>query len=133
MLFLDSIGADHRMWDGVRAALACPSVAYDARGHGRSPAIPGEADIEAPAEFAAHLERFAALLEDRGPIRNRPDPGTARGGARDDQHRRPPVSSLHDHIAALEAAGLLVRVDRPIGKDSVMHPLVRWQFVGGMK
>lgn len=39
---------------------------------------------------------------------------------------------LHDHIAALEAAGLLVRVDREINKDTEMHPLVRWQFRGGI-
>lgn len=40
---------------------------------------------------------------------------------------------LHGHIDALEASGLLVRVDRPIDKDSEMHPLVRWQYVGGVK
>ncbi len=40
---------------------------------------------------------------------------------------------LHDHIAALEEAGLLTRVDRPIDKDAEMHPLVRWQYVGGLK
>jgi 4-hydroxy-3-polyprenylbenzoate decarboxylase len=39
---------------------------------------------------------------------------------------------LHDHIARLDAAGLLVRVDRPINKDTEMHPLVRWQFRGGI-
>ena len=39
---------------------------------------------------------------------------------------------LHDHIAALEEAGLLVRIDRPINKDTEMHPLVRWQFRGGI-
>ncbi len=39
---------------------------------------------------------------------------------------------LHDHLAALKEKGLLVSVDRPIDKDSEMHPLVRWQFVGGM-
>lgn len=39
---------------------------------------------------------------------------------------------LHEHIDALDAAGLLVRVDRPIDKDSEMHPLVRWQYVGGI-
>ena len=38
---------------------------------------------------------------------------------------------LHDHIAALEAAGQLIRVDRAIDKDTEMHPLVRWQFRGG--
>ena len=39
---------------------------------------------------------------------------------------------LHDHLDALRAAGLLVEVDRPIDKDSQLHPLVRWQFVGGI-
>jgi UbiD family decarboxylase len=39
---------------------------------------------------------------------------------------------LHAHIAALEQKGLLIRVTRPINKDSEMHPLVRWQFRGGI-
>ena len=40
---------------------------------------------------------------------------------------------LHDHIKALDEAGLLVTVDEPVDKDSEMHALVRWQFVGGLK
>jgi len=40
---------------------------------------------------------------------------------------------LHDHIAELQANGLLNRVERPIDKDAEMHPLVRWQYVGGLK
>ncbi|HXQ49698.1 MAG TPA: UbiD family decarboxylase [Stellaceae bacterium] len=40
---------------------------------------------------------------------------------------------LHDHLKALDAAGLLVTVDRAIDKDTEMHPLVRWQFRGGIK
>lgn len=40
---------------------------------------------------------------------------------------------LHDHIAELEAQGLLNRIDRQIDKDAEMHPLVRWQYVGGLK
>jgi UbiD family decarboxylase len=40
---------------------------------------------------------------------------------------------LHDHIRALDEAGLLVTVDRPINKDTEMHPLVRWQFRGGIE
>src|ERR1700687_3990098 len=40
---------------------------------------------------------------------------------------------LHDHIAALEKAGQLIRVDRSINKDTEHHPLVRWQFRGGLK
>ena len=39
---------------------------------------------------------------------------------------------LHDHLAVLEERGLLIRVREPINKDSEMHPLVRWQFVGGI-
>ncbi len=40
---------------------------------------------------------------------------------------------LHDHIRALDKAGLLVTVTRPINKDTEMHPLVRWQFRGGIE
>ncbi|HEY1542413.1 MAG TPA: UbiD family decarboxylase domain-containing protein, partial [Xanthobacteraceae bacterium] len=43
-----------------------------------------------------------------------------------------PYPDLHDHIRAIEDAGLLIRVDRPINKDTEMHPLVRWQFRGGI-
>ena len=39
---------------------------------------------------------------------------------------------FHDHLRALEEAGLLVTIDRPINKDTEMHPLVRWQFRGGI-
>jgi 4-hydroxy-3-polyprenylbenzoate decarboxylase len=42
-------------------------------------------------------------------------------------------SDLHDHIRALDKAGLLMTVDRPINKDTEMHPLVRWQFRGGIE
>ena len=43
-----------------------------------------------------------------------------------------PTLDFQAHLAALEQAGLLVRVDRPINKDTELHPLVRWQFVGGV-
>ena len=39
---------------------------------------------------------------------------------------------FQDHLAALEARGLLRRIDRPIDKDTELHPLVRWQFQGGL-
>src|SRR5215468_7757219 len=39
---------------------------------------------------------------------------------------------LHDHIRSLDQAGLLIKVDREINKDTEMHPLVRWQFRGGI-
>src|SRR6266511_5680128 len=43
-----------------------------------------------------------------------------------------PPLDVQEHLAALEAQGLLLRVDRPIDKDSELHPLVRWQFQGGL-
>ena len=39
---------------------------------------------------------------------------------------------LHDHIEKLDAAGLLYRIDQPVNKDTELHPLVRWQFRGGI-
>ena len=40
---------------------------------------------------------------------------------------------LHEHLDRLEREGLLVRVTEPVDKDQEMHPLVRWQFRGGIK
>src|SRR5436309_11765543 len=39
---------------------------------------------------------------------------------------------LHEHLESLEREGFLVRVRRPINKDTELHPLVRWQFRGGI-
>ena len=41
-------------------------------------------------------------------------------------------TDFQQHLAALEAPGLVVRIDRPIDKDTELHPLVRWQFAGGL-
>ena len=41
-------------------------------------------------------------------------------------------ADLHKHVLALARAGLLVVVDEPINKDAEMHPLVRWQYRGGI-
>jgi 4-hydroxy-3-polyprenylbenzoate decarboxylase len=40
---------------------------------------------------------------------------------------------LHDHVLALAREGLLVVVDEPVNKDTEMHPLVRWQYRGGIE
>src|ERR1700742_2176683 len=56
-----------------------------------------------------------------------------KSGARAKAKSRAAYPDLHDHIAALEKAGQLIRVDRPINKDTEMHPLVRWQFRGGIE
>ncbi len=39
---------------------------------------------------------------------------------------------LHQHVLALARAGLLVVIEEPINKDTEMHPLVRWQYRGGI-
>jgi len=39
---------------------------------------------------------------------------------------------FQDHLVELESRGLLRRVDREINKDTELHPLVRWQFQGGL-
>src|ERR1700761_8680512 len=39
---------------------------------------------------------------------------------------------LHEHIEALRKRGLLIEIDCVINKDTEMHPLVRWQFRGGI-
>src|SRR5579862_7508975 len=44
-----------------------------------------------------------------------------------------PPLDLQEHLRRLEAEGLLIRVDRAIDKDSELHPLVRWQFQGGLR
>ena len=49
--------------------------------------------------------------------------------------QRPPAGpplDFQSHLALLEAQGLLLRVDRAINKDTELHPLVRWQFQGGL-
>ncbi|MDB5568881.1 MAG: ubiD 2 [Hyphomicrobiales bacterium] len=40
---------------------------------------------------------------------------------------------LHEHLDELKRRGLLHVIDRQVDKDSELHPLVRWQFVGGME
>ena len=40
-------------------------------------------------------------------------------------------SDFQEHLANLEKAGLLTRIDKAVCKDTEIHPLVRWQFVGG--
>jgi 4-hydroxy-3-polyprenylbenzoate decarboxylase len=39
-------------------------------------------------------------------------------------------ADLPAHLAILDQRGLITRIDRPIDKDSELHPLARWQFQG---
>jgi UbiD family decarboxylase len=41
-------------------------------------------------------------------------------------------ADLHEHVLALARAGLLHVIDEPVNKDTEMHPLVRWQYRGGI-
>ena len=43
-----------------------------------------------------------------------------------------PPLDFQEHLRLLDARGLVTRIDRPIDKDSELHPLVRWQFQGGL-
>ena len=43
-----------------------------------------------------------------------------------------PRLDFQAHLTDLEEQGLLRRIDRPINKDTELHPLVRWQFLGGI-
>ncbi len=40
---------------------------------------------------------------------------------------------LHDHLQSLDAEGLLIKISREINKDTELHPLVRWQYRGGLQ
>src|ERR1700728_2733188 len=43
-----------------------------------------------------------------------------------------PPLDFQEHLQRLEALGLVTRVERAINKDTELHPLVRWQFQGGL-
>ena len=40
---------------------------------------------------------------------------------------------MRGHIRKLQAKGLLKRVERVMNKDTEIHPLVRWQYRGGLR
>src|SRR5262245_5958312 len=42
-------------------------------------------------------------------------------------------ADLHEHLEELRRRDLLLEIKEPIDKDAELHPLVRWQFVGGME
>src|ERR1700687_5455329 len=71
------------------------------------------------------------MLDQPDPQKGNPPPnppplvGERRVGA-------PPLD-FQEHLARLEAQGLLRRIERAVNKDTELHPLVRWQFQGGLK
>jgi UbiD family decarboxylase len=50
----------------------------------------------------------------------------------DESASRAAYPDLHAHVIELYRKGLLVVIDEPINKDTEMHPLVRWQYRGGI-
>src|SRR5712671_4161048 len=68
----------------------------------------------------------------RARLADRPDPPAALDRYRDSAAHDRGYPDLHEHVLALWRANLLVVVDEPINKDTEMHPLVRWQFRGGI-
>ncbi len=42
------------------------------------------------------------------------------------------AEDIREHIENLDRAGLLVRIKREINKDTEVHPIVRWQYRGGI-
>ena len=55
-----------------------------------------------------------------------------RSRQREDQAVSRAPADFQEHLANIEAAGLLVRIEREVNKDTELHPLVRWQFQGGL-
>src|SRR5262245_16981437 len=60
-----------------------------------------------------------------------PDMDDVTAKARSGQATQPRLD-LQEHLADLEARGLLTRIDHPVDKDTELHPLVRLQFIGSI-
>lgn len=41
-------------------------------------------------------------------------------------------ADFQEHLATLDAAGLVHKISAPVNKDTELHPLVRWQYRGGI-
>ena len=54
------------------------------------------------------------------------------GAGRTAQQKPKIAHDFQEHLAELERHGLVVRIDRPINKDTELHPLARWQFQGAI-
>jgi 4-hydroxy-3-polyprenylbenzoate decarboxylase len=58
---------------------------------------------------------------------------TKKKDARPLQDSKRGYPDLHEHLEELKKRGLLLTIERPIDKDAELHPLVRWQYVGGVE
>jgi hypothetical protein len=89
----------------------------------RLPTIYGKHCIAIAADRTSGAQQEGATKLDVGADARRSAPKPDAG---------PPLD-FQSHLAALEVRGLLLRIHRPINKDTELHPLVRWQFQGGLK
>jgi 4-hydroxy-3-polyprenylbenzoate decarboxylase len=72
------------------------------------------------------------MLDQADDIRRAPSSSSPAAVAGEGRVTAGPRLDFQEHLADLEAAGLVERIDVPINKDTELHPLVRWQFVGGV-
>ncbi len=114
-----------------RILLALDRGAEPLRSHGMLCPLRPVSPVVAMGRGKIHYHAAPEIVSGRripaDPMLDKP----ADGPVRHDDTRRPALD-FQAHIADLEARGLLVRVDRPINKDTELHPLVRWQFLGGI-
>ncbi|MFY0633294.1 MAG: alpha/beta fold hydrolase [Vannielia sp.] len=61
VLFINSVAADHRMWEAVRARMSRLNVAYDPRGHGQSEVTPGQMTVAGFAQDALDVMAATGL------------------------------------------------------------------------
>lgn len=61
VLFSNSLAADMRTWAGVRKRLTRTNFAYDTRGHGQSPVVPGPCTVDDLARDAIAVMDAAGL------------------------------------------------------------------------
>jgi UbiD family decarboxylase len=71
------------------------------------------------------------MLDRADELRRTPAPSLP-SATRGEGKRGGPRLDFQEHLADLEAAGLIERIDAAVNKDTELHPLVRWQFVGGV-
>ena len=108
-------------------------VLQDARASARPAGRPASSTATRDASRSARSIKDFVLGSARcmNPIRARASTALARYRDGPPTHPRS-YPDLHEHVLALAREGLLVVVDEPINKDTEMHPLVRWQYRGGI-
>ena len=88
------------------------------------------------ARIAPRRQNASAFARDGGRLYTLADSYRTRldhAGSFAARHRNPPrPGGLSGTSRQPGGRGLLVRIDRAVNKDTELHPLVRWQFLGGL-